>query len=333
MNEPKINSLKRIARNFDYVSTVFLFVAAVALITGIARCIEHRELLTPRFGWHLVVSMCFLVAACARPISKLATEGYSAVRSVCVLSGGLLVSCILVFYVAFFAFNSGIQDVPAAADKILNVPPVLVAIWGASLGWYVHFQASMKNQRTANAFAIILQTRTNTEFLKQLALVRRYFPAPQKLDDADRDLFSPRALFDIRIKIREEKEKSAPDQTELGKLKQQFAKARAIDAFRYLLNFYEHIAVAIKGNDLDELMLYETISPHVVGLFDRAEAYRRFMQSPDGANEILAFEHMEEMIPRWRRWLQEDKVILQARLSSPLTRPIERGPQSRATRK
>jgi len=71
------------------------------------------------------------------------------------------------------------------------------------------------------------------------------------------------------------------------------------------LNYYEFMAVAIELGDLEESIVYETMSPHVVGLYNRAYACIEYVRGRDGG-EPLAFEHLEILVGRWEKALKSE---------------------------
>lgn len=270
---------------WSWVALGFALVAFVITINGMA----NGSLSAPARGWSAIASYILLCLFFARPLIDAAHAGHRHLLTVCIWSFVLVLLGILL---SFFAFYSICSD-PTRYDKLLNVVPVFVAIWAAALGWLVHFRLSTKAHRTNNAFAIIMETRKSGEFLKRQELVAKHFPVGGgPIPDAYKPFFPARALSDLMKRREDGEEVSSAD----------IERAEAINALKYVLNYYEFMAVGIKAGDLDEDLVYDTISTTVVGLFERAKPLMDFYNAaaPAGGGQPLACTDLSRLATSWR---------------------------------
>src|SRR5699024_9695123 len=148
----------------------------------------------------------------------------------------------------------------SSSDKILNLLPVLVAIWAAGLGWLIHYRLTSKAHRTNHAFAMVMQMRTSVEFLERNELVSRHLPHSTGIPEEYDKYFKHTA-------IREIYKAAAWDPEKVDKL--ELEKAQAVAALKYVLNYYEFFAAGVKAGDLDEGLLLDTVSQIVIGMYER----------------------------------------------------------------
>jgi hypothetical protein len=211
-----------------------------------------------------------------------------------------LTAFIIAFYVVFFVATGASSATETSWDRVLNFPPVIAAVVGAGLGWYVHQQLSAKFHRTGNSFALVIQMRTSSEFIshtKKLAAVYSIFD-PFPSTDCEYALRNNKRveLDQLRRTISAHPEKH--DATAKLKCLNELAKIEAIEGLKYLLNFYEFMAFAIQAADLDETLLYETISPHVVGWYNQTKVLREALSERPG--DKLAFQHLERLVKGYK---------------------------------
>jgi hypothetical protein len=232
---------------------------------------------------------------------RCASYGYRSVWSVIAYSVVQLGVFLVVFYTCYYWV--GASAGPGGSDKILTFPPMIAALWAAGVGWYLHFQATAKNHRTTNAFNLIMQTRTSKEFLDRALKVQLTFPYGQAADVADEELIKPSAL---KILTAHEREQTADGKAADPELLERLEKARGADAMRYLLNYYEFMAVGIKAKDLDEDLLYETLSVTVTSMYARGKVFIDYLRHPEKGNQRLAFDELEALVARWNERLRAE---------------------------
>jgi hypothetical protein len=211
-------------------------------------------------------------------------KNHEHVVSVCVWSFVLVVAGIATSIYAFFAFAG---DQYLKYDKFLNLLPVVLAIWAAAAGWLVHFKVTTKAHRTNNAFSIIMETRKNTEFLKRNDLIAKHFPPGTKtIPEEYRKYFCAEKYAEVA---------RAPDSTP-GILVER-EKAEAVRAMKFVLSYYEFMAIGIKAKDLDEKLIFDTLRLVVIAQYKRARPLVDFCTGPDGDCAIWC--ELKELVERW----------------------------------
>lgn len=220
---------------------------------------------------------------------------------VCGASVFLLISTLCTFALSYF-WASRYGLLPLGAERLLTIPAVGTALWGTAMGWYVHFQASSKNNRTANSFNLLMQTRTCGEFLKRANAVISSYPQGTVIPNEDVDLFLPEALAEAKRKFAEALSSSKG----VGEARLLLKKTNAAASLKYLLNYYEFMSVGISKRDLDEELLYETIAVTVTSMYERSlSPIARIREK-----QPLAFQHLERLVARWKIKLHEDEQAL-----------------------
>ena len=240
----------------------------------------------------LVLLSLYLVPA----ILRAARQGHKFVPCVCTWVTVLLVAFVVVFYYWYFTLIAFSADV--THDRVLNIVPVAAAVVAASLGWYVHYQYSSKAHRTNNAFALVMEMRRSSEFLKRAELVAKHFPASEAEISDDYRAYFP---TDSRKRI------YATEPLDEVALE----KAEAVMALKYLLNYYEFIGAGIHAKDLDEELLMDTVGDIVVGCVRRSRKFIDFIRSPEGQGQSLAFERLLTISASWRATLAKRAAAVQ----------------------
>lgn len=265
---------------------------AVAVgLAGITGTVIAHGAAGPTQAWLAIAAYCSLCAFFARPLLNAAYAGHRHLLTVCVWS---FVLVLLGIFLSFFAFFAFFGSEPQKYDKVLNVVPVFVAIWAAALGWLVHFRLSTKAHRTNNAFAIIMEMRKSGEFLKRYEAMTRHFPAGS---DPIPNLYAE-FFPGVELARMHRESMASGEPADPARLDQ----AEAIQALKYVLNYFEFMAVGIKAGDLDEDLLYDTISSTVVRLYDRAKPLIDWTNqaAPGGAGQPLAFIDLADLVAKWR---------------------------------
>lgn len=229
------------------------------------------------------------------PLIKAAHAGKKHILTVCVWSFLVVVVGVAYIHYVFYLLTGQPGVKPASYDKFLNVVPVLVAIWAAAVGWFVHFRLSTSAHRTNNAFVITMEMVKSAEFLKRQEIVSKNFPPGTQDIPAAYHPFFPGAALRDAINAR-------------PKVADHVEKAEAIYALKYILNFYEFMAVGIKKGDLDEELVYDTNCVQVVNLFSRSKAFVDYIvaDAPAGGGQPLAFSELRILVGRWKTRIQED---------------------------
>jgi hypothetical protein len=269
------------------ITLVTIIIVAIFLgIKGDDLFIDHRA------TW-IVICLILYAVALIPPVKRMTDQRHELVFYVA--SWGLvsLVVWLVAFYVLFFILIPD-QTARNQWDRVLNVPPILGALFGATIGWYVHQQLNAKLHRTSNSFALIMQTRTNTEFLKYTRSLYAVYPPPDEFPAEDLMFLKAHKRaeldkFTLEIQIGAE-----IDPQKKRSYLHELSKVEAIEGLKYLLNFYEFMAQGVHAGDLDETLLYETISPSVVGWYSRCQAYCNQVRS--APSNKLAYQHLHKLV-------------------------------------
>lgn len=255
-------------------------------------------------GWLLAILGIAVVYSTIPALIRCGMSGgVKSVWSVVRASLAILAFSLLVFYGSYYWIADAAPLNAKPSDKFLNFPPVIAALWTAGMGWYIHFQATSKNHRTTNSFNLVMQTRTSKEFLERTRAVQAVYPFGAKVPKEDSTHFGTAAMRELQ-EARDAAAASAPAGTPPADFTAIERKVIAIDGLKYLLNYYEFMAVGIAANDLEEEMLYETISENVCSLYERAENY---IEHTHANGQPLAFEALELLVKRWRKMLEDEK--------------------------
>lgn len=249
-------------------------------------------------GWAIVFLSLLLPAGL-----RCANCGAKSVWPVVALSVFVLGVVLLVFYTCYFWAVGASQGSESRFDKLLNFPPMLAALWAAGVGWYITFQAAAKNHRTTNSFNLIMQTRTSKEFLDNAKFVGLVYPHGSVVPPADAELIDAKKLKELTAKEAERAAANNPADPVLADL---LFKARGADALKYLLNYYEFMAVGIKAKDLEEEILYDTIGVTVTSVYNRSAAFINYLRDPNKGKQPLAFVELRDLVAQWDKRLKQE---------------------------
>lgn len=206
---------------------------------------------------------------------------------------------VCVYYCYFQAFGS-----ESRYDKVLLLIPVVPAMWAAGLGWFIHYQLTAKAHRTNNSFSIIMEMRKSAEYLRRQAIVTKHFPPGIPVCEDYRAYFDHRKQSNLHFR-------KLADPTSVSATEDD--RAEAMDSLKYMVNYFEFMSAGVEAKDLDCDLLYETISPVVVGIHDRAKIYIDYVNSTVGANEPLAFQHLKKLAESWDEKLDLEAAAFKAK--------------------
>ncbi|WBX94984.1 DUF4760 domain-containing protein [Pseudoxanthomonas mexicana] len=228
------------------------------------------------------VALCLFLGSA---VIKAALRDHRHLLTVCVWSFvAVLLGVLVVFNLHLALFASADNRY----DRLLNVVPVFVAIWAAALGWLVHFRLTQRSHRTNNAFAIIMQTRTSSEFRARADLVSKHFPpGTTEIPDAYAQYFCPKRLGEA---LRESNVAEGDK-----------AHAEAIVALKYVLNYYEFMAVGIRAGDLDNDMIYDTLHPSICNLYERSAMLIDYLRNPaKTGSDPTTYCDLKILVDQWK---------------------------------
>lgn len=298
MNGSSKGTIRYLIERFDRGSaTVFYLSLVLAVI--VLTCFFTNASDKSHLGWYSALIAVLFLGSFVRPLLSVALDGYRAIVPVCFAAGLLLVIALVAWFGCYYLITGHLNTQGGGPSKILDVPTLIVALWAASIGWYVNFQLTRRSHRTAHAMSLVLGTRTNAEFQKHNMAVRLCFPDKEACDAIDESFFAASALREFTTAARNEKSKD-----NVANLKM----AQAVDSLKYLLNYYEFMAVGVKLGDIQEEILYETISPTVVAIYDRAEKFRVWFRDPNKGKQPLMLEHLENLVLQWRKKLKAEEA-------------------------
>jgi Domain of unknown function (DUF4760) len=284
-----------------------LLAIAIALAIGVGMDISNHIIYEEYKGVAYAISGLAIIATLMPSVIRCAGGGY---KNVWLTAGAaliLLAIFLATFYTSYFLII-GVAPVPAGGDsgisRVLTFPPMISAACIACLGWYIHFQASAKNHRTSNSFHLIMQTRTSKEFLDRASRVHSAYPHGTAVPPEHVASIAPSAKSKAEIALSKLEEGALPEIRAAAE--ERLKVALDADAVKYMLNFYEFMAVGIKQKDLEEIIIYDTLGVTVTSIYARATPFVDYLTSQSGG-QTLAFCQLDKLAKRWNVWLEDEK--------------------------
>jgi len=295
-----LNSAPTRFRFFNWLMLALL-IAAVAVI-GFCEFVGGIHHYSVNRGWYVLTPGALFFLAFTGPVLRLASDERDRGIRVVIFWGlaGLAVF-IITFVMAYHVFfpDAG----PGPYDRLINVVPAVVAVWGAGLGWYTHHQITMKGHRTTHAFNLIMQMQTNAEYAKNFRAFISVYPRGKNMPYASKDPAKDAELYyesewvtklpALQAQVDDAKTKKETRDAAREKI----LKIEAALAAKYLLNYFEFMARGIKSWDLDARVLHDTIGVMVVSLYRRTEGYRAYL-NPD---QRLAGANLGPLAEEWEK--------------------------------
>ncbi len=150
----------------------------------------------------------------------------------------------------------------------------VAGILAAATGWVVTSMVNLHNARRQHTVNVLLQSRLSQAYQQRLRDVVEKFPVTPKV---------------TRLKMGDW---DFPEN------------AVAIDGVKYLLNYFEFVAVGIRTGDLDEKTLKMSLRGILITLCDMADVYVRYQRGEfeqnDGYPSNRSYEHMLWLRDRWK---------------------------------
>jgi hypothetical protein len=263
----------------------------------------------PFYSAHTWLFFClpwvFLCLTFFRPVARMSQERGPAVAHYLVAWSIL---GLLTFVITLYAVVTNLSTLAVTQEqkdlitKLQGLPAIIIPVWIAAIGWFLQVQGARKAQRTQNSFAFIMQTRTSGEFSSKARALLIVYPPGIDVPAADSHYFPAAAFVQLGPKMAEFAREST-DANRKQKLEDEIRRIEGIDALRYMLNLYEFMAQGIRAGDLDEDLLYETVAYVVISLYERSKAFIENRRKED----VLVFEHIEELVHRWRLRINADE--------------------------
>lgn len=164
-----------------------------------------------------------------------------------------------------------LREPPAGLEKSQWV--VLLGVIAAVAGWIISAIVTMRNSIRQHTVTTLLSSRLSETYMSQTRLVNARY-------------FSPSGGL---YRLTPAEVKTAHPDAQLA-------------ALRYLLNYFEFIAVGIRYGDLDEKLLKNTLRGILCGVYEAAgPLVTQRRQAPAGskAGKSKTFEHLEWLYTRW----------------------------------
>ncbi len=289
-----------------------LIVIIVAIIVMALNSSTHYE--TYRAWYYIAAAIIFFVTFTG-PVFRVSRDTRDK-GVVTVIFWGIIGLMVLLwaFVASFAAFTlSNTPSAIAAAsntadnsyDRLLNIVPALITIWAAGLGCYINHQITMKAHRTTHAFNLIMQTRTNSEYIRSLRAFQTLYPPRVKISESDARLYIAETITKIP-EFERIRDGESVDKEEKRVALEYIQKMEAIHAGKYLLNYYEFMARAIQGGDLDEGILYDTIGSTVIGVFKRCACLKDCSRE----SQPLVMQFLEPLVSDWEKRKKRDSSSL-----------------------
>ncbi len=292
---------------------LLLLLVVIALSVGIGLEIANYSVYENFKGIGCALAGSSIIAILIPSVIRCAGEGYN---NVWLTSGAaiiLLFIFLFTFYTSYFlivGMSLPVGGSDSGTSRILTFPPMISAACIACLGWYIHFQASAKNHRTSNSFQLIMHTRTSKEFLDRATRVHSAYPYGTIVPSDHVASIAPSAKRSAESVVAKLDEKANPEAKENAERLLKIA--LDADAVKYLLNFYEFMAVGIKQKDLEEIIIYDTLGVAVTSIYERAQPFINYINGPN-VGQTLAFCQLDKLVKRWNIWLEDERSDLNKR--------------------
>ena len=165
------------------------------------------------------------------------------------------------------------------------VPLLAVVAYGAAAfaltGWVVQSWISIRNSRKQHTINVLFNTRLSPEYIQNTENIRAYFPEESE------------------IKLKDLKE--MPDRT-------------VMESVRFLLNYYEFVAVGIRHGDLDIRLIRDCLCSQLCIFVDRCEDVIRnvrnenqFWEPAPGKTRLL--RNLVWLRVKWHRFYQTKRFV------------------------
>jgi hypothetical protein len=202
-----------------------------------------------------------------------------------------VISLTLFSYCLYYFLLNGFQSLTEDdRNKLLNLPPALIAVLGALFGLYVNYQVNSKNQKLKGAFDLVMTTRTSSEYWKNYNSFRKGYPLSQNIvPEQDDKFYSPTAEEILKFSDEEK------------------IKYEAVAGLKNLLNFYEYVAIWINHGEVDEDMVYEFSASTVIGL-QRAASKITMKNKKDNPTQGM---HIDKLASKWEIRKRSEILLMQ----------------------
>lgn len=169
-------------------------------------------------------------------------------------------------FVLFFFFDLGHTDKPTHAIFFVGALTVVLG----TLGWIANVYVSQHNARRQHTMNVLLAHSLSKSFRSSMDTINRSFPKQASISatvfsDGDEDTQS---------------------------------------AIKYVLNYYEFIALGVDHGDLDEKIMEDAYSGIICGFYERAEPLVTALRGEDekgDAKRPKVLHHLRSVYLRWKQ--------------------------------
>lgn len=165
-----------------------------------------------------------------------------------------LIVSLLPFALQLELVRSALEGFGFDKDALKISPLATISVQAAAVGWYLTAVATTQNRIKQHTFDSIIQTRyVSDQFSKQ----RRIFIEHFEGNDAAIAVGSQvhRAVFEDYLHSNDPK------------------KFEAVEAMRFILNYYEYLAYAMKAGEMDEDTIYMLQRGNISYMYKKCRAY------------------------------------------------------------
>ncbi|TVT61093.1 MAG: DUF4760 domain-containing protein [Azoarcus sp. PHD] len=163
------------------------------------------------------------------------------------------------------------QWVNLSSTHWVSIAGILIA----ASGWVVTSFVNLHNARRQHTVNVLLQSRLSQAYQQRLRDVVKSFPVTPTITKIE--------MGDWNVED----------------------KGEAIDGVKYLLNYFEFVAVGIRTDDLDEKTLRMSLRGILTTLCDMAQVYIQYQRGElaenDGYPSNQSYEHLIWLRQRWTR--------------------------------
>jgi hypothetical protein len=286
----------------DPVSWVLfaLFWGAVLLSVGLHWNAVPGDTYDKYYAYFWFSGWLLLVTASIGPVMHIAKESNQ-------VPLGILIG-VSIAHIALFVVICALVLVRSGSENGLTaLMAATAAAMMAGVGWVVQHQSSARSSRRAHTFGVLMQSRLSSEFQEQIKKRSQRYSTGVPVEKADAPLVLKRGLKEILAAL--SAEETAALATAREDLRDKISydyrdkrieikrRHRAIEGVVYLLNFYEFICAGIKRKELDEDLLFDTLSDIAVGLHNDTVHLRAHATDLRAA----AFEHFNDLVGNYWR--------------------------------
>jgi hypothetical protein len=188
-----------------------------------------------------------------------------------------IIFAVFVWFLALYGFAHVLDFHIKSPGKNPTAIVAYAAAWAALTGWMIQALIAVRNSRKQHTMSVLLQTRMSAEFNKNVAIIEKTFP-----------------------------EGSVISYSKANRNKQ------TLSAVRYVLNYYEFIAVGLRHRDLDETLMRDCICSQMCRFLLRADDVIRKVRDENefgvaSAEKRRIFRTLRSLQKRWQRRIDRQK--------------------------